>query len=44
MLQRKLVIILLGLIMAAFIVIADNHAHKVNCRDQVFSLPSSQSE
>ncbi|MGC1024541.1 hypothetical protein [Pantoea agglomerans] len=44
MLLRKLAIILLGLIMAAIIVIADNHAHKVNCRDQVFSLPSSQSE
>jgi len=44
MLLRKLVIIVLGLIMAAVIVIADNHAHKVHCRDRVFSLPSSQSE
>jgi hypothetical protein len=41
MLMRKIVIILLGLVLAAVIVIADNHAHKVNCRDQVFSLPSS---
>lgn len=44
MLLRKIVIILLGMIMAAVIIIADNHAHKVNCRDQVFSLPSSKSE
>jgi hypothetical protein len=41
MLLRKLFIIILGLIMAAVIIIADNHGHKVHQRDQVFSLSSS---
>lgn len=41
MLMRKLVIIILGLIMAAVIIIADNHSHKVHSRDQVFSVSSS---
>lgn len=44
MLLRKIVIILLGLIMAAVIIIADKHADKVHSRDQIFTLPSSQSE
>ncbi|MDH2066995.1 hypothetical protein [Pantoea sp. GD03673] len=42
MLLRKLIIIILGLIMAVVIIIADNHAHKVHSRDHIFSLFSSQ--
>ena len=41
MLLRKLIIIIMGLIMAAVIIIADNHADIVRSRDQVYSLSSS---
>jgi len=43
MIMRKLIIVIMGLIMAAVIIIADNHADKVHSRDQVLSLSSSQS-